>query len=136
LSSVVQRLLDEAETLYASAQTGIARLPLDCRTGIAAARRIYAAIGTQVAATGYDSITSRAHVSGRRKLTLALRATADVFLLRPGTHHPPLPANLFLLQDAAQEPVSKPKAVEKLLTLFERLERAQHGLQEQTGSLA
>jgi phytoene synthase len=133
LASVVQRLLDEAETLYASAESGIARLPLDCRTGIAAARRIYAAIGTEVAAAGYDSITSRAHVSGRRKLSLALRAAADMFLLRPGA----LPANLFLLQDAAQEPVTQPKAIDKLLTMFERLERAQHGLaQEQTGSLA
>jgi phytoene synthase len=137
LASVVQRLLDEAETLYASAESGIARLPLDCRTGIAAARRIYAAIGTEVAAAGYDSITSRAHVSGRRKLSLALRAAADMFLLRPGAHHPALPANLFLLQDAAQEPVTQPKAIDKLLTMFERLERAQHGLaQEQTGSLA
>jgi phytoene synthase len=137
LASVVQRLLDEAETLYHSAESGIARLPLDCRTGIAAARRIYAAIGTQVAAAGYDSVTSRAHVPGSRKLTLALRATADIFLLRPGAHHPPLPANVFLLQDAVQESVAKPKAIDQLLTLFERLERAQHGLaQEQTRSLA
>jgi phytoene synthase len=137
LASVVQRLLDEAEKLYKNAESGIARLPLDCRTGIAAARRIYAAIGGQVAAAGYDSITRRAHVAGHQKLTLALRAMADAFLFRPAAHHPALPANVFLLQDAVSEPVSKPKAIEQLLTMFERLERAQHGLaQEQTGSLA
>jgi phytoene synthase len=137
LASVVQRLLEEAEGLYASAQSGIARLPLDCRTGIAAARRIYAAIGRQVAAAGYDSISSRAHVPGRRKLTLTLLALTDAVLLRPAAHHPALPANLFLLQDATAEPVPAPKSIDKLLTLFERLERAQHGLaREQSGSLA
>jgi len=137
LAGVVQRLLDEAQTLYKNAESGIARLPLDCRTGIAAARRIYAAIGTQIAAAGYDSITTRAHVPGPRKFLLALRAMTDTFLLRSGAHLPALPANLFLLQEAAQEPVAQPKAIDQLLTLFDRLERAQHGLsQEQTGSLA
>jgi phytoene synthase len=137
LASVVQRLLNEAETLYKSAESGIARLPLDCRTGIAAARRIYAAIGTQVAAAGFDSITSRARVPGTRKILLALRAVTDSFRLRSGAHHPALPANVFLILDAAQEQVAHPKAIDQLLTLFERLERAQHGrAREQTGSLA
>jgi phytoene synthase len=128
LAAVVQKLLDEAEVLYSRAESGIARLPLDCRAGIAAARRIYAGIGHDVAAAGYDSVNRRARVPGRRKLQLALRAAADAVILSAGAAHPALPANLFLLQDAAQEPhfpQAEPRAVIKLLDMFERLERSQ-----------
>jgi phytoene synthase len=127
LRSVVKKLLDEAESLYARAESGIARLPLDCRAGIAAARRIYAAIGHQVAASGYDSVATRARVGGRRKVRLALRAGADVALLRAGAPCPALPANLFLLEDAVRDTAiaKEPRAVIKLLDMFERLERSQ-----------
>jgi len=136
LGSVVRRLLDEADTLYTRAESGIARLPLDCRIGIAAARRIYAAIGTEVAAAGYDSVSQRARVSGRRKLALAGLAVKDAMLPAEFVHAPALPANVFLLQDAVLEPALQPRAIVTLLTMFERLERAQHGLGEQGGSLA
>jgi phytoene synthase len=135
LGGVVRRLLDEADALYARAESGIFFLPLDCRVGIAAARRIYAAIGTEVAAAGYNSVSQRARVSGRRKLALAGLAVKDALLPATGAQAPALPANLFLLRDAAMEPVVAPKAIVKLLTMFERLERAQHGL-EQDRSLA
>jgi phytoene synthase len=128
LASIVQKLLDEAEILYKRAESGIARLPLDCRTGIAAARRIYAGIGHDVAAAGYDSVNRRARVPASRKLQLALRAAADAVMLSAGALHPALPANLFLLQDAVQEslfPQTEPRAVIKLLDMFERLERSQ-----------
>jgi 15-cis-phytoene synthase len=49
LAGVVRRLLDEADELYLRAATGVSSLPADCRLGIAAARHIYAAIGTEVA---------------------------------------------------------------------------------------
>jgi phytoene synthase len=137
LGSVVRRLLDEADTLYARAEAGIARLPLDCRVGIAAARRIYAAIGTKVAWAGYDSVSQRARVTGARKLALAGLAVKDALLPAAGMDAPALAANLFLLRDTAIEPVVAPKAIVKLLTMFERLERAQHGLAaEQDRSLA
>lgn len=89
LAQVVARLLAEAEILYARADAGIARLPLACRPGIAAARFIYAGIGHQVARNGHDSVARRAVVPGRRKLALAGRAVAGL-LLPPG--HVDLPA--------------------------------------------
>jgi phytoene synthase len=125
LGRVVKRLLDEADALYARAESGIARLRLDCRTGIAAARRIYAAIGHDVAAHGYDSVTRRARVNGRRKMALAGRAMGDAIWLSAGGPVPALPANLFLLEGAGFEPVVETRAVIKLLDLFERLERTQ-----------
>jgi len=125
LAGVVQRLLGEAEILYARAAGGIARLPRGCRTGIAAARRIYAAIGADVAAAGYDSVTRRARVNGRRKLALALLALGDAFS-NAQIHAPALPANVFLLRAAeAAAWAPEPNAINKLLNLFERLERAQ-----------
>jgi phytoene synthase len=125
LGGVIARLLAEAETLYTRAAAGIAQLPLSCRAGIAAARRIYAAIGTEIAAAAHDSVNRRARVTGKRKLALALAALTDT--VRAGDlHAPPLTANLFLLHAVATAPVAhEPGAVEKLLNLFERLERAQ-----------
>jgi phytoene synthase len=138
LGSVIKRLLDEAESLYASAESGIARLPLDCRTGIAAARRIYAAIGHDVAAQNYNSVDRRARVSGRRKLGLAIRAAGDAAWLSTGALHPALPANAFLIEPTAIDamPLTEPRAVIKLLNMFERLERAQRDAIAQDRSLA
>jgi len=70
LGAVVARLLDAAESYYASAEAGIARLPADCRPGILAARRLYAAIGHQVRNNSYDSVSQRAVVPAKRKLSL------------------------------------------------------------------
>jgi phytoene synthase len=128
LGSVIKRLLDEADILYARAGAGIACLKLDCRTGIAAARRIYGAIGGQVARAGYDSISTRARVSGRRKLALAGLAMLDTALAAGDLHAPVLAANQFLLS-AALSPAhllqAQPKGFTALLNLFERLERSQ-----------
>jgi phytoene synthase len=125
MAGVIRRLLDEADMLYARAAPGIAALPLGCRTGIAAAGRIYAAIGRQIRLAGYDSITRRARVSGRRKLGLAGRALADGFFASDATA-PALPANMFLVTAAAIAPVPpEPNGFEKLINMFERLERAQ-----------
>jgi phytoene synthase len=137
LGSVVRRLLEEADALYARAESGIARLPVDCRLGIAAARRIYAGIGTEVAKAGFDSVARRARVRGRRKLALAGLAIKDALLPAHGLEAAALPANIFLLRDAVVEPVPQPRAIVKLITLFERLERAQHeAAGQQDGSLA
>jgi phytoene synthase len=125
LGGVVKRLLDAAEELYARAESGIARLPLGCRTGIAAARRIYAAIGSDVAAHGYDSVTRRARVPGPRKVLLAGRAVADAVMLSAGAGMPALAANAFLLEWTVFEPAVETRALIKLLNMFERLERSQ-----------
>ena len=72
---VTQRLLAEADRHYERAQTGIADLPRNCRPAMMAARLVYAEIGREVERRGCDSVSSRAVVSGRRKLALLLRAS-------------------------------------------------------------
>ncbi len=74
IGSVVARLLRHADTFYARAAHGIARLPRNCRPAIQAARRVYAEIGREVERGGMDSVSRRAVVPGRRKLGLALGA--------------------------------------------------------------
>jgi phytoene synthase len=126
LCGVIQRLLAEAEFLYARAGAGILRLPLDCRTGIAAARRIYAEIGQKLGRLGYDSVTHRARVPGHKKLVLAARAAADTLgFQNAAATAPPLPANLYLVTAAAIDPPEPVSSINKLLDMFERLERTQ-----------
>jgi phytoene synthase len=124
IAGLVARLLGEAEMLYNRSRAGIPRLPLDCRIGIAAARRIYSGIGDKLAQARHDSITRRARVSGREKLSLALRGMADMFAWSASAQ-PALAANQFLVTSAASEPVIESSGVTKLLLLFERLERNQ-----------
>lgn len=104
LGRVVARLLAAAESLYARADAGIAGLPLDCRPGIGAARRLYAEIGAEVAREGHDSVTRRAVVPGRRKLALLARSTAAA--LRPGAadQRPTVMAAQFLVDIVAATP--------------------------------
>ncbi|MDE8345123.1 MAG: phytoene/squalene synthase family protein [Acidocella sp.] len=125
LAGVVRRLLDEAGLLYARGRAGLASLPLDCRPGIAAAARIYQAIGARIADAGYNSITQRAHVSGRAKAMIAGRALSDCIATGQMNNMTTLPANLFLITAAAVEITAEPTAIIKLLTMFERLERSQ-----------
>jgi phytoene synthase len=126
LASVIQRLLAEAAALYARAAPGIAMLPLTCRTGIAAARRIYAAIGEKIALAGHDSITRRARVPDREKIALAGRAALDTLTWPVAATTPALPANLFLINAAiAATPPAEPTTAIRVLMLFERLERMQ-----------
>jgi phytoene synthase len=101
LGQVIERLLGEAALLYQRAAGGIARLPVDCRPGIGAARLIYAAIGDEVARRGYDSVGSRAAVGARRKLMLLGRSCLAA--LRPGgaIDAPPVAAAQFLLTAVA-----------------------------------
>jgi phytoene synthase len=74
LREATRRLLDLADRFYESSGRGIALLPPDCRLAIAASRHIYAAIGDDLAAHGFDSITRRAHTSAARKLALVARS--------------------------------------------------------------
>jgi phytoene synthase len=74
VGAVVERLLDEAERLYARAEPGIGFLPRRCRLSIRAAAGLYEAIGTEIARGGYDSVGSRAMVPARRKLVVLARS--------------------------------------------------------------
>ncbi|HET7882376.1 MAG TPA: phytoene/squalene synthase family protein [Acetobacteraceae bacterium] len=67
LAAVIQRLLDTAEQHYRHAWSGVLRLPLPYRAGIAAACLLYAEIGHEVARRRCDAVTARAVVSARRK---------------------------------------------------------------------
>jgi phytoene synthase len=132
LGAVIARLLAAAEALYARAEPGIAALPLACRPGIGAARLIYAEIGREVERRGLDSVSTRAIVSGRRKLSLLARSLAAAPLAAPAAAAmaaPPLPETRFLVQAVAATPPPTP-AVDGIaaritwtIELFERLQR-------------
>jgi phytoene synthase len=107
LGSVVQRVLDAAEVLYARVGDGVARLPLACRPGINAARFMYAAIGHEVARRGFDSVSARAHVAASRKAWLLLRSVLQLAPPVAARPAPALPANRFLV-DAAEAALPQP----------------------------
>lgn len=119
-------LLQEADALYRRASAGIACLPVDCRPGIAAARHIYAAIGTQLARLGHDSVSQRARTNGRQKAMLMLRAlgtTAGTLVLphAPVLHARPAPEVAFLVDAASQAPVVQRRS-DTLLAILAQLE--------------
>ena len=102
LGSVVERLLQHADALYQRSMPGIRHLPRDCRTGIHAARLIYAEIGSEVAQRGFDSVTQRAVVSSGRKLWLLVSAfKASMLTGQPSStlqaSLPPLDETRFLI---------------------------------------
>ena len=84
LAIVVRRLLSHADSLYEQSLLGIADLPIRSRPAINAARRIYAAIGDQIADNGYDVINLRAYVRTSRKVGLAAAATLEAYLTPSG----------------------------------------------------
>ena len=102
LGSVVDRLLQHAEELYQRSMPGIAHLPRDCRTGIYAARLIYAEIGKEIERHGFDSFNRRAIVSsGRTVLLLASAFKASMMAGRAcrmsSLDLPPLSETRFLV---------------------------------------
>jgi 15-cis-phytoene synthase len=132
LGSVVQRLLDAAEALYRRVGTGVACLPLACRPGINAARYMYAEIGHEVARRGFDSVASRARVSGARKAALLVRSVvgsvASIAPMPAPVPLPPLAANRFLidavLADAPRvDAGGRRSVVERVVWAFELFAR-------------
>ncbi len=108
LAAVVRRLLDAAEQLYARATPGIAALPLGCRPAMLGARRLYADIGREVARIGFDSLSRRAVVSGRRKAGLLAASFLQAPFLTSGTTAPPVPAAQFLVDAVVAQPATMP----------------------------
>ncbi|MBV9995796.1 MAG: phytoene/squalene synthase family protein [Caulobacteraceae bacterium] len=92
LFTVAERLLAAAEPYYASAVSGLARLPLRSAWAIAAARGVYRQIGVEVLRRGPAAWDRRVSVSGRAKVWLALQggATALASRGRRETERPPL----------------------------------------------
>lgn len=82
LFRVAQRLLDEAEPYYQSALVGMAQLPWRSAWAIAAARRVYRAIGTRLRTLGPRAWDSRVSTSTAEKLMLLVLALGDVAVSR------------------------------------------------------
>ena len=129
IAAMTERLLAEADRLYRRAESGIARLPVDCRPAIFGARHIYHAIGVEIAANGHDSVSRRAHVTKARKLQLLGRALASTLVTGQGVSKPSLAEAVYLLETigdptpARREIANQPHRIAWLLDLFERLER-------------
>lgn len=134
LGAVVQRLLNVADELYERASAGIARLPLAYRPGMHAARIVYAEIGREVERQGLDSVSSRAIVSGQRKLWLAGRAVIEAGRIAPRVPDAPLDGTRFLVEAVAESPVPPVMSRRRigdhavwLIDLFTRLEQLERG---------
>ncbi len=134
LGTVVRRLLDDAADLYRSADAGIAALPARCRPGIAAASRIYADIGREIAHADHDSVSRRAVVPTARKVALlggALARAAGVQGDGAGAARPALPETHFLVEAVEvasrgfvpARPTGGATQVDFVLDLFMRLQQ-------------
>jgi len=82
LYAVILRLLDAAEPYYASSFTGLAALPPRCAWAIAAAARIYRAIGTRIRAGGPATYRRRIRTDGTTKAGFAVLAIGDAAVSR------------------------------------------------------
>jgi len=136
LARVLDRLLGEAERLYARAATGIPGLPATCRPGIHLARRLYAEIGRELRRRGLDPLRGRTVVPARRKLRLVLAALLGGGAPARGLDlSPPLPETAFLVEAAARARLPSPRETRGLvwvLELFARLERRDFPSVEET----
>jgi phytoene synthase len=136
LADVVRRLLESARLIYRRAEKGIAYLPATCRPAIAAARVLYAEIGSQVERNGFDSVSQRAVVSTQRKLTRL--GSVGVLVSAPAVplDLPPLTEAQFLIDSVTAQAPTEP-ALEgtsvpwwrirtrsiRLIELLDRIER-------------
>ena len=73
--SVVLRLLDRADELYASGYSGLRYLPFRAALAVSIAGSIYSAIGQKIRAAGPRALESRTVVSLPHKLALVLSGT-------------------------------------------------------------
>lgn len=78
VAGVTKRLLAQADRYYASADYGIAALPVRAAVSIAAARSVYGAIGSKVRARGKHAWDQRAVVSKPYKMAAAALAPLQV----------------------------------------------------------
>lgn len=135
--ALTARLIDEARALYEKARSGVALLPANCRPAILAAGLIYAEIGAEVERNGFDSVSVRARVSGRRKLELLAQAVRESWRLSPAPEGAASPCGEFLLEAVANgHPAPKRPSRAVLdwrdqfigtLQTFERLQRDRVG---------
>lgn len=106
IGAMIERLLAEADRLYARSITGIAALPAGCRPGIHLAGLVYAEIGAEVRRRGHDSVSARAVVSTGRKLALLPSALLASLRAPAMDTAPPLAETRFLVDAVAGPPAS------------------------------
>jgi phytoene synthase len=82
LGRVVERLLQEADRLYRQVDQGLHWIPSNARTGILAARLLYAEIGEEVRRRRHDSVSQRAVVSASQKAKGLASAVRQARLIR------------------------------------------------------
>ncbi len=135
IRAMTERLLRQADALYARSEAGIAALPIDCRPGIWAARLIYDGIGGAVRRNGGDSVTRRARTTKAQKLRWlgrsVLRSAASAVLPQSAILHARPAAETAFLVDAAARRVPAQGRGEALLSVLAQLEardRARRGL--------
>lgn len=121
---MVKRLLAEADRLYLRSEAGINVLPLQARTGIWAARLIYAGIGKQLRKQGYDSISMRARTTGIQKVgwvTQSAARTASSLIMPKSAvvYAKPLNEVAFLVDAASRARPSKNRPTSVLDVLAE-----------------
>lgn len=130
LARVIERLLAEADRLYARAECGVAHLPRDCRAAIQAARLVYAEIGQALRRRGHDSVSARTVVGTGRKLALLGRAMAAMLVppgrpLAAGAASAPLPAVRHLVEAAASDERPSRTFYQRTVRVLELFERQQ-----------
>ncbi|MEM6898008.1 MAG: phytoene/squalene synthase family protein [Pseudomonadota bacterium] len=131
LRRMTRRLLSEADRLYLRADAGIPRLPKAARPGITAARRVYAGIGRQIRANGYDSISRRAVTTNVQKIGWVgqsiLRASVSLVMPQPATlYAAPLDEVAFLVH-AAAERAPQPSRTSAVLDVLAELRARELG---------
>jgi len=129
---MVKRLLHEADRLYRRSEAGIDMLPLQARTGIWAARLIYAGIGKQLKRQGYDSISMRAHTSTGQKLGWLAQSAGrtGLSLIMPRSaviYAPPLDEVAFLVDAASQGRVDAGRSA-SVLDILAELKARENGI--------
>jgi phytoene synthase len=104
IARVTERLLKTADVLYQRSQSGITKLPRDCRVAIYGARLVYAQIGRQIEEQALDSVSQRAIVSSRKKKLLMVKAlSAMLHVSEIKTAVEPIPEIQFLVQSVPYE---------------------------------
>ena len=131
---MVKKLLAEAHRLYIRSEPGIAKLPVKARVGIFAARNIYDGIGREIRRAKFDSITKRAHTSGRQKIgwigqSMLQAGLTSVMPYSSVVYARPLDEVAFLV-NAAAHPRAAVGWGESVLTVLAQLEARDRGLLE------
>lgn len=103
LARVLKLVLASAERLYERSEWGLSKLPAGCRPSMLSARYIYAEIGREVERMGFDSVSRRAVVGGRRKAQLLSQAVLRSIAAADRIDAPPLQEVRFLI-DALSQP--------------------------------